>query len=90
MPVVETFARTSWWILAYSVLLVGVSLGFGAAASMGPLYWASAIVLGGIFVGFAGRLCRERTEARAMALFSWSITYVTLLFGAMAVDQFVR
>jgi heme o synthase len=90
MPVVETFVRTSWWILAYSILMVGVSFGFGAAASMGPLYWACATALGGIFIGFAVRLCLERTEARAMQLFGWSITYVTLLFGAMAVDQFVR
>jgi heme o synthase len=90
MPVVETFVRTSWWILAYSILMVGVSFAFGAAASMGPLYWACAAVLGGIFIGFAVRLCLQRTEARAMQLFGWSITYVTLLFGAMAVDQFIR
>jgi hypothetical protein len=25
-----------------------------------------------------------------MRVFGWSITYVTLLFGAMAVDQLVR
>jgi heme o synthase len=90
MPVVETFVRTSWWILAYSILMVGVSFGFGVAASMGPLYWACAAVLGAIFIGFAVRLCLQRSEARAMHLFSWSITYVTLLFGAMAVDQFIR
>ena len=30
------------------------------------------------------------TPERAMRLFTWSITYVTLLFGAMAVDQLLR
>lgn len=90
MPVVESFGRVSSLILAYSLLVWGVSLGFGWAASMGALYWVAAIVLGAVFVGFAIGLCRERTEARAMRLFHWSITYVTLLFAAMAVDQFVR
>ena len=27
------------------------------------------------------------TPAAAMRLFGWSITYITVLFGAMAVDQ---
>jgi heme o synthase len=90
MPVVATFTKTARQILAYSVLVWATSLGFGVAASMGPLYWASAVVLGAVFVGFALRLYRQHTEARAMQLFHWSITYVTLLFAAMAVDQFVR
>ena len=40
-------------------------------------------------------LCRTQmgenvgTAARAMRLFSYSITYVTLLFGAMALDALV-
>ncbi|MBO0694392.1 MAG: heme o synthase [Acidimicrobiaceae bacterium] len=90
MPVVEPFRRVSMLILGYSLLVWGVSLGFAWVASMGVLYWVAAIVLGGVFVGSAVRLCQERTEARAMRLFHWSISYVTLLFAAMAVDQFVR
>ena len=39
---------------------------------------------------FAIQLQREHTAARAMRLFSYSISYVTLLFGAMALDQLVR
>jgi protoheme IX farnesyltransferase len=90
MPAVATFRRVSWNILAYSLLVWAASLGFGAAASMGWFYWVAAVVLGGIFVAFAVRLVTGRTEARAMQLFHWSITYVTLLFAAMAIDQFVR
>ena len=53
---------------------------------------ASAIVLGarvhrGYAVAPAARPPRPRL---AMRLFSWSITYITLLFGAMAVDQLLR
>jgi heme O synthase-like polyprenyltransferase len=34
-------------------------------------------------------LLRDPTTKRAMRLFSYSITYITLLFGAMALDQLV-
>ncbi|MBV8982654.1 MAG: protoheme IX farnesyltransferase, partial [Acidimicrobiia bacterium] len=38
----------------------------------------------------AVRLRRQATPAVAMRLFGWSISYVTLLFGAMALDQLVH
>lgn len=87
MPVVASFKKTSSQILAYTGLVAAVSLVFAWTAGMGPLYWASAAVLGGIFIAYSWRLWREPTEARAMKLFHWSITYVTLLFVAMAADQ---
>ncbi|MDQ2728890.1 MAG: heme o synthase [Actinomycetota bacterium] len=90
MPVVATFERTARVILAYSVLVVVVSAAFGWSAQMGPLYWAAALVCGGTFVAFATRLYLVRTERRAMVLFHWSISYVTLLFAAMAVDELIR
>jgi protoheme IX farnesyltransferase len=57
---------------------------------MGHIYLGSSLVLGGVFCWMAAQLVRESTPARAMRLFGWSITYITLLFGAMAVDQLVR
>src|SRR5581483_5840628 len=89
MPVVTTFRRTPAQILAYSVLVAAVSLVFCATASMGPLCWASAAVLGAVFCALAFQLWRQPTEAMAMRLFRWSITYVTLLFVAMAADQLI-
>ena len=38
----------------------------------------------------AGGAAEVEVRATAMRLFTWSITYITLLFGAMAVDQLVR
>jgi heme o synthase len=87
MPVVTSFKHTAAQILGYSVLVAVVSLVFGWSAGMGPLYWVSAVVLGVVFCGLALQLWRQPTEARAMRLFHWSITYVAALFGAMAVDQ---
>ena len=77
MPVVTTFKRTAAQILGYSVLVAAVSLVFAWTAGMGPLYWVSAVVLGAVFCGLALQLWRDPTEARAMRLFHWSITYVT-------------
>jgi heme o synthase len=89
MPVVTTLKRTAAQILAYSVLVAAVSLVFGWTAGMGPIYWASAAVLGAVFCAIAYRLWRNPTEAMAMSLFRWSITYVTLLFVAMGADQLI-
>ena len=89
MPVVATFKKTSEQILLYTVLVAAVSLLFGWTAGMGPLYWVAAAVLGGAFCVLAYRLWRSPSEAQAMKLFHYSITYVTLLFAAMGVDQLI-
>jgi protoheme IX farnesyltransferase len=89
MPVVTTFKRTAAQILGYTVLVAVVSLVFAWTAGMGPLYWTVAAVLGALFLLYSWRLWQEPTEARAMKLFHWSITYVTLLFVAMAADQLI-
>jgi protoheme IX farnesyltransferase len=90
LPVVASLRKTSLRILVYTLLLVALTLLFAPVAGMGNLYLATALVLGGIFTLLAARLLREGTPDLAMRLFTWSITYVTLLFGAMAVDQLVR
>jgi len=90
LPVVATFRRTARQILLYTVLLVAVTLLFAAVGHMGALYTASAVVLGALFVVFALRLRREESTQAAMALFRYSITYLTLLFVAMAGDVLIR
>jgi heme o synthase len=90
LPVVASFARTARHIVAYTVVTWAATLLFGAVAGMGALYWVAAVVLGAVFLAYALRLQREGTPARAMRLFGWSITYVTLLFGAMAADTLLR
>jgi protoheme IX farnesyltransferase len=106
LPVVESLRRTSARILAYTLLLWALTVAFSPVAGMGHVYLGTAIVLGGVFTWFAVRLLRMpdpqlsvagtggaaevAMRASAMRLFSWSITYITLLFGAMAVDQLLR
>jgi len=90
LPVVATLRRTAEQIIAYTVLLVAVTVLFAAVGHMGPLYLTGALVLGALFIAFALRLRRDQTPRAAMALFRYSITYLTLLFVAMAGDVLLR
>lgn len=90
LPSVVSLARTARQIILYTVLLWATTLVFAPVADMGALYVVAAVALGAVFLYFAVQLARDATVARAMRLFSYSITYVTLLFGAMALDQLVR
>ena len=90
LPAVATFARTARAILVYSVLLVGVTLVLAPVASLGVVYLVAASLLGLVFVGMAARLRWRATPKAAMQLFSYSITYLTLLFVLMAVDIFTK
>jgi protoheme IX farnesyltransferase len=69
--------------------LVALTLVFSPVADMGAVYLISALVLGAAFGAMVEAVRRHPTERTAMRLFSFSITYVTLLFGAMVVDVLV-
>ena len=90
LPAVVGVRATAVRILGYSLALWALTLLFGPVADMGALYLGAALVLGGVFTWYAVQLLRSATPERAMRLFTWSITYITLLFGAMALDQLVR
>jgi protoheme IX farnesyltransferase len=87
LPVVATFDETAKRIVAYTVVLWATSLAFWPAGSMGWIYLGAAVALGGLFTWKAVVLARSHKPDQAMKLFKYSITYITLLFGAMAADQ---
>jgi len=94
LPVVRGIAETSRQIALYTVLLVAISLVFAVVAQMGLVYLAAAVVLGAIFLWRAFRLWREgaapeASTAQAIRLYRFSISYLTLLFVAVAVDAVV-
>jgi heme o synthase len=89
LPAVASFSRTARQIVIYTVALWACSLLFTPVAGMGAIYTVAAVVLGAIFLLHAVQLQREGTAARAMRLFSYSISYVTLLFAAMALDALI-
>jgi len=90
LPAVATFAHTARQILVYTAALWVTSIVLAPVAGMGLLYTVPAVVLGGVFFFQALELRRTATPAQAMRLFNYSISYLTLLFAAMAVDQLVR
>lgn len=89
LPVVRGEDETRRQIFLYSLVLFGVTLLLVPVAGMGPIYSATAVVLGGAFVYRALRLWRTPSEARAWQLFKFSIVYLAALFAAVAVDALV-
>jgi len=90
LPVVASLHTTAVRILLYTLLLWALTVLFAPVAGMGNIYLGAAMVLGAVFTFYAARLLRDSTPKVAMRVFTWSISYITLLFGAMAVDQLVR
>ena len=89
MPVVRGDDETRRQIFLYSLVLFGVTLLLVPVASMGPVYLATALVLGGAFVYRALVLWRSPSDDRAWGLFKYSVIYLAALFGAVAVDAVV-
>ena len=94
LPVVRGVPETARQIALYTVLLVAISLVFYAVAGMGPVYLVAAIVLGAVFLWRAFTLWRQAASpegslAQAIRLYKYSISYLTLLFLAVAVDALV-
>ncbi len=90
LPVVRGTAETTRQILLYTILLVLISLIFFAVAKMGLIYLVAAVVMGVLFLWQAARLDRaasvEGTTAGAIRLYRFSISYLTVLFAAVALD----
>ena len=89
LPVVAGPRATAHRIVGYTAILVVVTVVFSPVAEMGAVYLVAALVLGGVFIALALAVRADPDERRAMRLFHYSITYVTLLFGAMVVDVLV-
>jgi heme o synthase len=93
LPVVATPAVVASRIVWYSWAMVGTSLLLVWPLGVsGVLYAVAAVGVGGVFLREAhlllGRV-RRGVDVAPMRLFHWSITYLALLFLAVAVDQFV-
>ncbi len=94
LPVVKGVAETSRQIALYTVLLVAISLVLAVVAQMGVVYLGAAVVLGAMFLWRAFVLWQqgsapEASTAQAIRLYRYSISYLTLLFVAVAVDAVV-
>jgi protoheme IX farnesyltransferase len=94
LPVVASMKRTTTEIVYYTVALVAVSFLFGPVAHLGWIYMVTAALLGAGFLYFVTRLWGlaqngAATGRDAMKVFGYSITYLTVLFVAMAADVLI-
>ncbi len=95
LPVVRGIAETSRQIGLYTILLVSLTVVFAVVARMGLIYAIAAAVMGALFLWRAWVLWRQGTSpeastAQAIRLYRYSITYLTVLFAAVALDTVWR
>ena len=94
LPVVASMKRTTTEIVYYTVALVAVTFLLGPVAHLGWIYMITAALLGAGFLYLVTRLWGlARTGPvsgrDAMKVFGYSITYLTVLFVAMAGDVLI-
>ncbi len=94
LPVVAPLSRVAREIIGYSWAMVLTSLLLVPAAGMTAFYTCVAIVLGAAFIWEAHSLLRRvrrgDADVRPMRLFHGSISYLALLFLAVAIDPFLH
>ena len=89
LPVVRGDRATTLQILLYAIVLVAVTLFLSPIGGLGALYASTAAVLGCGFIYRAFRLRWEPDAESALKLFRYSVSYLGLLFAAIAVDRLV-
>jgi len=94
LPVVRGIPETTRQIGLYTLLMVAISLLLWPVARMGLIYLGAAVGLGVVFLWQAYALWRrgaseEASTQGAIALYRYSISYLSLLFLAIAVDALI-
>ena len=89
LPVTHGKAYTRLQVLLYTLILFAVSLLPYVIRMSGTLYLVSALVLGGIFLGYALRIYFAYSDAVAQKTFRYSIAYLAFLFAALLVDHYL-
>jgi heme o synthase len=96
LPVEQGPVAVGRQIVLYSWVMVATTLALVPVASMGWVYTATAAAAGALFLVEAHRLLRAAkggatgTALKPMRLFHYSITYVTVVFLAVAVDPLLH
>jgi protoheme IX farnesyltransferase len=90
LPVVKGEAETRWQILLYSVLLLAITLILFVMHSMGYIYLAGSLLLGGGLIYLAIRLWHEHDKKWARTLFWYSNMYLAAIFAVMVVDRVIH
>ncbi len=93
LPSVVGYKKTAQQIVIYSVLVFVATLILWPVAGLGWIYGAAAVVIGVWFIYGAIDLLRETTpdaiDKKAIRYFAFSLTHLTVVFAAMAIDRLI-
>ena len=89
LPVTHGVTYTRWHVLAYTILLVLVTVLPYLTGMSGLFYLGGALVLGGGFLWYAVRLLDPPDEWFAMKVFNYSIIYLMALFAFLLIDHYL-
>ncbi len=89
LPVVSSIRSTAIQMIAYTVVVMGLSLWFHSVAGTSFLYLSVAVAGGLAFLWRTIELLRRPNSVQAMKVFTYSIVYLGALFIAVAVDVLV-
>jgi heme o synthase len=88
MPVVRGEARTKFEMLAYTLILVPLTLMPAFFGALGTFYAVCAALLGARLLWYCVELRREKTNGPvAWRMYRYSLAYLALLFVAMGIDR---
>jgi protoheme IX farnesyltransferase len=89
LPVTHGSEFTRLQVLLYTLVLFAATLLPFIFGMSGFLYLAAAVVLGGMFIGYAFALWRDYSDALARRTFRFSIWHLSLLFAALLLDHYL-
>jgi protoheme IX farnesyltransferase len=88
MPVVRGEQRTKFEMLAYTIILLPLTLMPAFFGAMGIFYAVAAALLGARLLWYCIQLRRERSpSSTAWRMYKYSLLYLALLFVAMGIDR---
>jgi protoheme IX farnesyltransferase len=88
MPVVRGEQRTKFEMLAYTLILLPLTLMPAFFGALGVFYGVAAALLGARLLWYCIQLRRERSiTPTAWRMYRYSLLYLALLFVAMGIDR---
>jgi protoheme IX farnesyltransferase len=86
LPAVVPFSHAVRQMIGHTVAMVACSLILVPVADLGAIYTVVAAVSGAVFLGATVWLSRNPSPAASMRVFAYSISYITILFGAITLE----
>ena len=90
LPVTHGAEFTRLHVFLYTILLTAVTLLPFIIGMSGWFYLAIALVLDGLFLGYAWKVWRSYSDLIAKKTFHFSIIYLSTLFAVLLVDHYIK